>query len=85
MAYKFLNWPYQGFFFLTHFILLRNILIPINNIYFRVLCFNVIINILFFHHHIIIVFCNLTAVIYQIHCVIILQLFPHPKVVPLNG
>ena len=38
-------------FILTHFILLRNILVLINNIYFRLLCFKVIIYILLFDHH----------------------------------
>jgi hypothetical protein len=50
-------------FLLTHFVLLRNILILINNIYSWLQCFNVIINILLCNHCIIIVFCNLTAVI----------------------
>jgi len=63
MTCKFLNQPSRGFFFLTHFLLLRNIFILINNIYSRLLCFNVIINILLHNHYIIIVFCNLTAVI----------------------
>jgi hypothetical protein len=43
--------------------------------YSRLLCFNVIINILLCNHYIIIVLCNLTAVIKQIHCVITCDYF----------
>ena len=53
----------KRFLLLTHFILLRNILILINNTYSRLLCFNGIINILLCNHCIITVFCNLTPVI----------------------
>ena len=34
-----------------------------SNIYSRLLCFNIIINILLCNHYIIVIFCNLTAVI----------------------
>ena len=68
----------KRFFFLIHFILMRNVLILIPNIYSTLLCFNVIINILLRNVCIIIVFCNLTPVIEQIHCLITLWLFPHP-------
>ena len=53
--------------------------------YFRLLYFNVIINIVLCNHYIVIVFCNWAAVMEQIHHVIILRLFPCPEVVPLNG
>ena len=43
-----------------------------NNIYSRLLCFNVLICILLCNHCIIIVFCNITAVIQQTYCVITL-------------
>ena len=52
----------KRFLFLIYFIVWRNILILINNMYSRLFCFNVIINILLCNH-IIIVLCNLTAVI----------------------
>ena len=49
-------------FLLSDFILLRDMLILINNIHAKLLCFNVI-NILLCNHCIIIVFCNLSTVI----------------------
>jgi hypothetical protein len=54
---------FQSAFFLTHFIPLRNILIPVSNIYSRLLRFNVIINILLYNQCIIILLRNFTAVI----------------------
>jgi len=46
--------------------------------YFRLLYFNVIINIILCNHYIVIVFFNWAAVMEQIHYAIMLQLFPHP-------
>jgi hypothetical protein len=61
--YKFLKRTYRDFFLITHFFLLMNILMLINDIHFWLQWFHDVIDILLCNHCIIIVFCHLTYVI----------------------